>query len=451
MIFVRGVNRMSFKQLVIIVRNSFWYLPTLYGIIAIALAIISMFIDRYLASLTLYEQIPSVFLSDINLSQTILSALATSLLTMTTITFSSILVVLTTYLSQFSPRTLQNFITDHHTQRVLGIFIGGFIYTVILLLLVRENDVSSTFIVPTFAILVSFICLGMFVFFIHHVTTWIKVSNLIFNITSKTITSIHQHYVNEERYQEAPPWESWEFEELATIQPLQLKSKKSGYIEYIEIEKLLQQAIKDNVIVKIEQDLGKYVDKDTPLFSIWHLTNKTHLPVYLSFMTISSDQEPVQDVNFGLQKLVEIALRAVSPGINDPYTAINSINHLAKILSLLGKKHLATPYHFDRHHQLRIIFEKPAFEDYLYESFYQIRYYAQEDVSVMAAILKALAFIAQGNSSVIKQSVWEFTLYIIEGLNRVDWLTKDREFLNKKLYHIAKNCEKQKKAPSILL
>ncbi len=442
---------MSLKQIIIRVRTSFWYLPAVYGIIAFILAIISMVIDRYMMNQGFSTKIPNVFLSDTDLAQTILSSLSTSLLTMTTITFSSILVVLTTYLSQFSPRTLQNFITDHHTQRVLGIFIGGFIYTVILLLLVRKNDTNAYFIVPTFAILVSIICLGMFVFFIHHVTTWIKVSNLIFNITQKTIQSIHGHFVDEEVYKADPPWENWEYEEIQTIEPYILNSKRSGYIEYIEFDKMITQAMNDNVIIKLEQDLGKYVDQDTPLFSIWRLKDNSIAAQYLSFITISSDQEPVQDVHFGLQKLVEIALRALSPAINDPYTAINSINHLAKILSLLGKKHLATPFHYDQHSQLRLIFEKPRFEDYLYESFYQIRHYARDDVSVMASILKALAFIAHGNSPFIKEAVWEFAFYILEGLNEIKWLSKDRVYLNKHLKDIARACLKKKKEKQLLL
>ena len=442
---------MSLKQIIIRVRNSFWYLPTVYSVIAFILAIISMVVDRYLLSHDFSTSIPEVFLSDVNLAQTILSSLSTSLLTMTTITFSSILVVLTTYLSQFSPRTLQNFITDHHTQRVLGIFIGGFIYTIILLLLIRNHDDPAFYIVPTFAIIVSIICLGMFVFFIHHVTTWIKVSNLIFNITQKTIQSIHKHFVDEEIYKEDPPWENWEFEEIKSIEPYLLYSKRSGYIEYIEFDKLMTHAMKDNLIIKIEQDLGKYVDEYTPLFSIWRLTKKEQAEVYFSFITISTDQEPVQDVHFGLQKLVEIALRALSPSINDPYTAINSINHLAKILSLLGKKHLTTPFYYDRHHQLRLIFEKPDFDDYLYECFYQIRHYAKEDVSVMTSILKALAFIAQGNSPIIKQAIWDFSYYIVEGLKEMNWLSKDQAFLNRHLKELARACQKAKKANELLL
>lgn len=442
---------MSVKMVIIRIRTSFWYLPALYGIIALILAIGSMFFDRYLANHSLYLYIPEVFLSDRSLAQTILSSLSASLLTMTTITFSSILVVLTTYLTQFSPRALQNFITDHHTQRVLGIFIGGFIYTIILLLILRKNDTGTLFIVPAFAIFVSIICLGMFVFFIHHVTSWIKVSNLIYNITTNTIHAISNLYIDETDYRAASPWEDWEYIELRTVIPFQLKSKKAGYVKYIEIDKMVTRATMDNCIIKIEQGLGKYVDETTTLLSFWNLDDPSKSRNYLSLITITNEQEPVEDIEFGLQKVTEIALKAVSPAINDPYTAINCINHLANILSLLGQKHLEIPFYHDKNQYLRVIFEKPLFEDYLYECFYQIRHYAKEDVSVMASILKALTFISQNNSDYIKDVIWEFSFYIVEGLKEVNWLSKDKQFLNKHLVEIAKVCNKQRREKELLL
>lgn len=176
------------------IKANFWITPSLYGIAAFVLATISTFLDRYL---TAHKQwlklVPSVFLTDKELAHTILSSVSNSLLTMTTITFSSVLVVLTTFVGQFSPRTIQNFNTDAKTQRVLGTFIGGYVYVLVLLIQVRSNQVSNTFIVPSLAIVVAFICLGMFVFLIHHVINWIKVGNLISNIAKKTMIT-DDHY-----------------------------------------------------------------------------------------------------------------------------------------------------------------------------------------------------------------------------------------------------------------
>ncbi|MFC0274041.1 DUF2254 domain-containing protein [Metabacillus herbersteinensis] len=436
---------MIIKQLAYNMRSKFWYLPSIYSVFALLLAIGSMIIDRFFATHpSLYELIPSIFLSDLNLSQTILSSISTSLLTMTTITFSSILLVLTTFLSQFSPRALQNFITDHHTQRVLGIFVGGFIYSIILLLLVRDNSVSNLFIVPTFAIIVAIACLGVFVFFINHVTTWIKVSNLIFNITIKTTRSIEETLRDKNVTDTESPWEDWESEEIKTIEPYECKSLKSGYVQFIELEKLLKLATDEDCIIRIEKDLGDYVDLDTPLLSIWRVENVRNLDDYYNKISIITDQEPVKDIEFGIQKLVEIALRAISPAINDPYTAINSIEHLARMLSKLGKKELQTSFHHDSLNNLRIIFDKPTFDDYLYESFFQIRHYGKEDISIVVSVIKALTFIAESNTKEIKEKIWSFSSYIIEGLEQNNWLTRDKAFINTHLRVLAKTCSKQR-------
>ncbi|MGG3943654.1 DUF2254 family protein [Peribacillus psychrosaccharolyticus] len=182
---------MSFKLVLNKIKSNFWIVPAIYGVCFFLLAILSTMLDRSLAQHpNVMKFIPSVFLIDKELSRSVLSTIATSLLTMTTITFSSILVVLTTFLAQFSPRTLQNFNTDSKTQQVLGTFIGGYIYVIVLLIQVRDNGLSNKFIVPSFAVLVAFICIGMFVFLIHHVIDWIKVGNLISNITKETLSSI---------------------------------------------------------------------------------------------------------------------------------------------------------------------------------------------------------------------------------------------------------------------
>ncbi len=148
----RSVIQLTLKHLTIRIRSSFWYIPSLYGVFAILLALLSVQFDQSITSIPLIDQkVHSIFFTDIGLARTILSTISASLLTMTTITFSTILLVLTTFLSEFSPRTLQNFISDHSTQRVLGIFVGGFIYSILLLLFLKDTT-RDIFIVPSFAV-----------------------------------------------------------------------------------------------------------------------------------------------------------------------------------------------------------------------------------------------------------------------------------------------------------
>ncbi|MCA1029460.1 DUF2254 domain-containing protein [Bacillus timonensis] len=430
---------MSLANILVRIRSSFWYLPCLYGFVALLLGIFSIKIDFYLSSQhELYHLLPDVLLSDIDLAQTILSSISASLLTMTTITFSTILVVLTTYLSQFSPRTLQNFITDHSTQRVLGIFVGGFIYSIVLLLLLKETDEQNLFFAPSFAVAIAIICLLVFIFFIHHVTSWIQVSNLIHDITSRTIQTIEKGYQNDKDVHKDAPWDDWEGEDIKHLPSHQLSLPNSGYIRFIDVKGMVKQASKEDCIIRIEKKLGDYIDQDTPLLSIWKTNNKDVEGNYEKYISVGPEKAPIDDIQFGLTKLVEIALRALSPGINDPNTAINSIEQLGKILTKLGKKYLPRPYHNDEKRALRVILDKPTFNDYLYKSFYQIRHYGTEDISVLAAIIQALTLIAESNSKSVKDTVWEFSHYITEGINRDKLLSLDQKYLNNQLQTLAR-------------
>lgn len=421
------------------IRSSIWYIPFIYSVISVVLAILSFYMDNFLAHHPVYyDHIPIILLADIDLALTVLSSIATSLLTMTTITFSSIMIVLTTFLSQFSPRTLQNFITDPSTQRVLGIFISGFIYSIILLLLTRETEVHRLFITPTLAVIYVLACLIFFVFFIHHVSSWIQVSNLIYDITTNTLKAIHTQFKEKNDVKVDAPWDDWEYGDIQSMVPKEIFAKESGYIQLIDKEGLLHQAQKDDVIIRIEKRLGELVDIDSPLLSVWKMGQDVNSDDYLRYLTLGNERAPIQDIEFGITKLVEIALRAISPAINDPNTAINCIAQLGKILTVLGSKHLPKAFINDENRNLRIILQQPDYGEYLYKAFYQIRFYGKSDISIITALFKALIEIAEKSDEDIKKEVRCFAEYIIEGLQNETLLSLDKRYLNEKIKLLAK-------------
>ncbi len=431
---------MSISTFLSNVRSSFWAIPIFYALIAVILSLLSISLDAYIINhQEIYDKIPTVLFMDISLSRTILSSISASLLTMTTITFSTILVVLTTFLSEFSPRTLQNFITNPSTQRVLGIFVGGFIYSILLLLLLRPTDSATEFFVPSLAVFLAIICLLVFVFFIHHTSSWIQVSNLIHNISLSAMEKIEQQLHNENEVHDDAPWEDWESEELKNKQPLDITSHKTGYIKKINVEGLIKQATKDDCIIRIERHMGDYVNLDTTILSIWKLNHRHSLQDYRQYVSVSKKKAPEEDIEFDLIKLVEIALRSLSPGINDPYTAINCIDNLGRILTKLGKKYLPQSFHNDKDRNLRVIWERPDFHHYLFRSFYQITYLSFKHISVLLAVIKALTSIANNNSSRIKEIIWELSEYIIEGISQESLLTLDRNYINDHLTSLAKS------------
>ncbi|OLO29016.1 hypothetical protein BTR23_16710 [Alkalihalophilus pseudofirmus] len=423
-------------------RSNFLFLPSFYSVVAIVLSFFFVQLDYHIFySTKLGSFVPDVFFTNLSLAQTLLGAISASLLTMTTISFSTIMVVLTTYLSQFSPRTIQNFVNDQHTQRILGVFISGFIFSIVTLLLIRERDGVALFFSPTVAVIYAIVCVGFFVFFIHHVSLWIQVSNLIHQISKNTIGAIHENYQNKDTSHHDAPWDDWESAEIKQREPLFVHVETPGYLQLIDFDPLIKRAKQDDVIIEMRFELGDYVDKFTPFLHIWPLSKKIEANHYLSYFHFGNERATIQDVDFGLTKLVEICLKALSPGINDPNTAVSCINELGKVLTVLGQKNIERCFYNDDKRALRLMLKPQHFREYLYRCFYQIRYYAKDDVSVLTAILEALNVVASHNDTDVKKEIKRFSEYIIEGIKEKTFLSLDEQYLHKKLEELALHTE----------
>lgn len=165
------------------IMQSFWFMPAVYIIVSTVIGTIAVNIDFYIAGDKLKDIIPEVMILDGKLVVKLLSTLITATLTMTTITFSTIMVVLTTFSGQFSPRTLQNFIADRKVQNILGIFVGSFVYYLTSFLQLRSVGKENLFITPILTGLTAIIGVSAFVYLINHVAKWVQVNNLIDRLT----------------------------------------------------------------------------------------------------------------------------------------------------------------------------------------------------------------------------------------------------------------------------
>lgn len=429
----------TFRAYIIRLKNSFGYLPAVYSVFAVILALLTINLDLWLEETGVHHNVSEMLLTDRELSQLILSSLASSILTVTAIIFSTIMVVLTTYLSQYSPRTITNFLADQTTRRILAVFVSSFVYYLLVLLWMKTTQPLDYILVPSIAVMIGIINLGFFVYFIHHVGKFIQVINLIQQVTDHTIQAIERKY--EEFYQTDQhtnaPWNEWEQEEIRQLTPKYFLAQASGYIQQIKIQGLISQAKADGLIIKMEKQLGDYVDEESILFTYWESSpNNLYETAYLNYFEVGY-QRSDDDIEFGIQKLSEIGLRAISPAINDPNTAITCIYRLGKVLSRLGKLHLTTPQFYDDEKNLRLIIQQKGFEDYLYKSFYQLRLYSTGDVSVIAAAIDAFIVIAENNNKAIKTILWNFAKCYMSGIERNHFIDLDLQFLNKKMLKLA--------------
>lgn len=185
--------------------------------------------------------------------------------------------------------------------------------------------------------------------------------------------------------------------------------------------------------------VGAFVFRDYPLAYIVYNNNDVPIKKLHEYVIIDSERTDVLDIEFSIQKLVDIALKSISPAMNDPHTAINCINRIGELLHDISKSEQETAYLVDNEKRLRCILKEKRFEDYLYKSFYQIRHYGKDDLSVMYGILEALYKLSIVSNQTVKHKIWAFHFYIMDVINLNQLSELDYVYFNE-LYEAFKKC-----------
>lgn len=402
------------QRLMLKLRKTIWIYPVISCILSLILAGIIIMIDtRYIFNAE--EILPDIFFTSTDLAKTILGTIAGSLLTMTTFTFSTTMVVLTMYSSQFSPRTVENFLTSKTTMRVLGVFMGGFVYSIFSVLFMRNAISEFMVLSATVAVLYSIVCLFYFSIFINHVGTFIQAGNLINRLYSETHDKIieYKERIQKRGITDRPETGYYEAQ-------YDLLSTDTGYIQIVDYDDIYETAKDIDAVIVLDKIMGQFVTKNTVIFSVYYKNNiqlddiKKRL---MNSVVVGPDKNELQDFNFSLQKIIEIALRAISPGINDPNTANHCIRIIGVLLSQIADTDSGYITYRDEDSKSAAIFEAIDFEKELYFTYYQMVHYGASDVSVMLAILKSLRYIAENSTQKNKETVKKMGDYVMDHLD----------------------------------
>ncbi|MBP1948560.1 DUF2254 domain-containing protein [Virgibacillus litoralis] len=406
---------MNQTKLWTISRDSFWFLPIVYGLCSIIAAAVITASDVWLVP-KISSGIPNILLTGQSIAKQLYSALITAMLTMTTISFSTIMVMLTTYSSQFSPRALQDFMQSKITQHVLGVYTFGFIFVLINLWLLTETN-QKDLLSPFFTVIIMIISLGFFILFIHFSARWAQVNFLIGVIRNKTSELIKETF-SERTYGEHQHWDHSQIENIREKDRQMINARRSGYIQQVNYNYLIKWATNNDMVLEATFQVGDYVPKGMSVFYFWSLGNRNDkLAEHDRFLVIGNERTDLQDIGFSIEKLVEIAVKALSTGMNDPNTAINCIHRISGLLTELAGNYRPVTYYSDSDGDLRLIMQQKKFRDYLYKSFYQIKHYGKDDISVVYSIIDALYKIALVSEASIQKEVWQFNKYILEAVD----------------------------------
>ncbi len=283
-----------------------------------------------------------------------LSTVAGSLITVVATVFSLTIVALQLASSSYSPRLLRNFTSDRGVQVVLGAYIGTFAYALLVLRIIRtpESQAATTFlpvISVTVAVLLAFICVGLLIYFVHHVSTLIQSSNIVARAHRDAAESIaglaeRGNAPAENKDSQHHP----DFQKVLCDQSLMLRARQSGYIQYLDTDRLLEAvagagaADGGRLIVEVPLGPGGFVSAGLPLVRVWPapedgLNGQGEKRARKAFL-IGKERSFKQDFAFGLRQLSDIALRGVSPGVNDPTTSMQAMDRMEAIFLALGEK-----------------------------------------------------------------------------------------------------------------
>ena len=380
------------------VGSGFWFVPGLMMLGAAGAAYLLVWADE-----TIDPQRVGLFgyliATDLDGARVLLSSIASSIISVAGVVFSITVVVLSVASGQLGPRLLRSFMRLRTTQYSLGAFTATFLFCLLLLvrLQVAEEGGFTPHASVSFAVLLAIACLCILVFYIHHVALYIQADTVIRSVSSELDDTIEAIYPD--------PLDEYPVDLADGIEPHSpvdsppsgsATAAHEGYVQRIDTRALVQLATSEDLLISLRVRPGAFVIQDAPLATVWpaeRVTDAVNAKINEA-IGLGERATPEEDAEFAIGQLVEVAVRALSPGINDPFTAMACVDRLASALGKLLNRKFPSPHHHDESERLRLVTMPASFGDLLDASFDEIRRNARGTVPVVRRMLGSLALLA---------------------------------------------------------
>jgi uncharacterized membrane protein len=430
------------------IRSSFWFLPAILIAGAILLALGLLQIDRQHGE-QLHQRWPWILSTQADGAQSMLSAIAGSMITVAGVVFSITIVALAMAASQYSPRVLRNFMRDRSTQVVLGLFVGVFLYCLVVLRVTSGGE--QPFLPPLAilgALLFTLLACAYLVYFIHHIATSIQASTMIDDITRETCIVIRTVFPDKlNGGDELPPCEAPPLPEGRHWHDV--PSYSMGYIQTVDIDSLKHFVCTHSSFAKMHHGVGDFVAPDAALvtLALAQPPSEKDIDLINDMFAIASHRTIEQDPAFGVRQLVDIALKALSPGINDTTTAVTAVEHLGVLLANCVGRHKRAPGNDEIGWPL-VQWRGATFESLVALAFNQIIDSARTNMAVMLSMIEAIEHIARLTDNSPRQVILRRWLAMIDSAAQACTSTSYSSQLAAKANHAALEAF-QKKPPDM--
>ena len=367
--------------------DSIAFYPTLIAAALGVFGLLMMLFESTDLAIRLKEQVPFLVIDQPDTARTILSAIVGSIISLMVFSFSMVMVVLSQAASNYSPRVLPELTSERAHQWVLGVFLGTTVYCLILLMNILPED--DEYQVPGLAIFVGILlaitCLGMFVYFIHTISNAIRVNKILKSLylrTSARLTRQAAHKIQSEELGEDT--DTW----------IPHTAQRSGYLEGIVIETLLSLAAETDNAFYITVPNGTFFLENVVLIKAKRPLDDAQTRTLHDCILANDDEIIEANYLYGFKQLTEVAVKAMSPGINDPGTASSAIDYLM-VLFAQRIGHPDSEAILDKYGHVRIRMASESFAQLIVEKVASIVHYSQQDTQILLKVLNMFEYLAR--------------------------------------------------------
>jgi uncharacterized membrane protein len=362
------------------VRNGFWFLPAVCAVLAVALGLGITSLDQAFAG-----ALPFLFAGGPDGARSLLSSITSSMISFTGLVFSITIVVLQLTSSQFSPRVLRTLLQDRTSQFALGVFVATFLYAMTVQRSVRGGDGDTQEFVPQLGVTLAYgfvlLSVALFIRYIHHIANAIRAVSIITSVADEARAVIEAW---PEPTPDAPtPPSGTPQRRLSTPVP--------GVVVSVDSKRLVRAAEAADVVLVLVPYVGDFVCTGAEVVDVYgaaadDIDEEKVVPA----LALDRERTMDQDAAFGFRQLIDIAERALSPGVNDPTTAVQAMDQLRDMLRRMAVRRLPDGLHCDSAGRLRVVVPQLDFADYLDLAIDEIAHYGKDSLQVRAHLAHLL-------------------------------------------------------------
>lgn len=382
-------------------QHSLWFVPVLCTLGGVLVAISMLWIDSSLKRS--WEEFFWLETTT-NGAQTVLSTIAGGMITVAGVVLSMEMVTLSITSSQFGSRVLRSRLGDRTTQWTIGAFMGTAVYSLVVLKMVRKLG-EDNFFIPHLSVMAAILfalgSLMILLYFIHHIAMIAQAPEIVASLASDLRHSMERIFPD--KIGDPPPQVNSHQREVtdqewnALKEGITIQSTREGYIQGIEGDDLISLASHHDLLIELPKRPGDFLSYGETLARVaaWGQIDETKVTHAINeAFFIGNNRTPWQDVNCSVHELSQMGVRALSPGINDPYTAVNCIDRLSSAMAQLAQRQMPSANRFDHDGHLRLIVDRQTFSSVMHAAFDQMRSYAISSAAVSQRLMEGYQRIA---------------------------------------------------------